>query len=104
MKIGGKKPGGISTENFVNKTGEAGNARKNGASGGTVSSGDNVDISSRAREMNRAKGLLDAVPDMRTEKVVKLKTDIASGSYHVDAGKVAERMIERAVRDALHKK
>lgn len=104
MKIGGKKPGGVTTDNFVKKTGDNGNIKKNSGFGGGVSSGDNVDISSRAREMNRAKSLLDGVPDMRTEKVVKLKTDIESGTYHVDAGKVAEKMIERAVRDALHKK
>jgi len=54
--------------------------------------------------MNRAKSLLDSVPDVRTEKVGRLKSDIERGNYHVDAGKVAERMIERAVRDALHKK
>lgn len=104
MKIGGKKPGGITPENFVKKTGDGGNVKKNNGLGGGASSADNVDISSRAREMHRAKGLLEAVPDLRTEKVVRLKTDIERGAYHVDAGKVAERMIERAVRDALHKK
>lgn len=104
MKIGGKKPGGIGTDNVVKKAGNSGNIKKNEATGGGVSSGDNVDISSMARQMNRAKVLLDSVPDVRTEKVVKLKTDIEHGNYHVDAGKVAERMIERAVRDALHKK
>lgn len=104
MKIGGKKPGGIEAGNFVKKAGDNGNVKKNGGLGGGAASADNVDISSRAREMNRAKGLLDGVPDMRTEKVVRLKTDIESGTYHVDAGKVAEKMIERAVRDALHKK
>lgn len=104
MKIGGKKPGGIATDTFVKKTGDSGKAGKSGTLGGGTSSADNVDISSRAREMNRAKGLLDSVPDMRTEKVVRLKTDIERGAYHVDAGKVAEKMIERAVRDALHKK
>jgi negative regulator of flagellin synthesis FlgM len=104
MKIGGKKPGRIGTDNFVKKAGDAGNTKQNCATGGKASSGDNVDISSMARQMNRAKGLLDSVPDVRTEKVVKLKTDIEHGNYQVDAGKVAEKMIERAVRDALHKK
>lgn len=104
MKIGGKKPGSIGADNFVKKAGDNGNIRKNGELGGGVSPGDNVDISSMARQMNRAKGLLDSVPDVRTEKVVRLKTDIEHGNYQVDAGKVAERMIERAIRDALHKK
>lgn len=104
MKIGGKKPGAVGTENFINRANDSGNVKKNEGLQGGASSSDNVDISSRARQMNRAKSLLDSVPDIRTEKVVRLKTDIERGNYHVDAGKVAERMIERAVRDALHKK
>lgn len=104
MKIGGKKPGSVGTDNFVKKTGEGGgNVRKNDAPGGQ-STGDSVDISTKARELNRAKGLLESVPDIRTEKVVKLKTEVELGSYEVDAGKVAEKMIERAVRDALQGK
>ena len=104
MKIGGKKPGSVGTDNFINRATDSSNVKKNGGAEGGTSSSDNVDISSRARQMNRAKSLLDSVPDVRTEKVGRLKTDIERGNYHVDAGKVAERMIERAVRDALHKK
>ncbi|MCC6501681.1 MAG: flagellar biosynthesis anti-sigma factor FlgM [Deltaproteobacteria bacterium] len=104
MKIGGKKPGSVGTDNFINRAGDSSNVKKNSGAQGGTSSSDNVDISSRARQMNRAKSLLDSVPDVRTEKVGRLKTDIERGNYHVDAGKVAERMIERAVRDALHKK
>lgn len=104
MKIGGKKPGAVNTDNFVNRAGDSANVKKNGTLEGGASASDNVDISSRARQMNRAKSLLDSVPEIRTAKVGRLKSDIESGNYHVDAGKVAERMIERAVRDALHKK
>lgn len=35
---------------------------------------------------------------------MKLKNDVDLGIYVVDAGKVAEKMIERAVRDALQTK
>ncbi|MBW7956358.1 MAG: flagellar biosynthesis anti-sigma factor FlgM [Deltaproteobacteria bacterium] len=103
MKIGGKKPGGVGTDNYVKKAGESGNVKKGGNSGGAAS-GDSVDISPKAREFQRAKSLLDSVPDMRVEKVVKLKNEVDQGSYEVDAGKVAEKMIERAVRDALQAK
>lgn len=107
MKIGGKKPGGVGSDNFVKKTGESAPPKQGGsqATGGAGKSpGDSVDISPKARELTRAKGLLGSVPDIRTEKVVRLKSDIELGAYEVDAGKVAERMIERAVRDALHQK
>ena len=104
MKIGGKKTGGIGANSAIKRAGDSTNVNKNGNLEGGPSSADNVDISSRARQMNRAKSLLDSVPDVRTEKVGRLKTDIERGNYHVDAGKVAERMIDRAVRDAMHKK
>ena len=104
MKIGGKKPGSVGTDNFVKKAGDnGGNVSKSGATPGKRGT-DSVDISPKGRELNRAKGLLDSVPDIRVEKVVKLKNDVDLGIYEVDAGKVAEKMIERAVRDALQTK
>jgi flagellar biosynthesis anti-sigma factor FlgM len=103
MKIGGKKPG-VRTDNYVRKTGGSSGGNKTGAAGKGASSGDNVEISSKAQEYIRAQGLLDSVPDVRGEMVVRLKTDIESGDYSVDAGKVAEKMIERALRNALQTK
>ncbi len=104
MKIGGKKPG-VGTDNYVKKTGGPEGAKKPGGTAGKPSSsGDNVEFSSRALELTRATGFLDTVPDVRGEMVVRLKTDIERGDYSVDAGKVAEKMIERALRNALYAK
>ncbi|MBI5587079.1 MAG: flagellar biosynthesis anti-sigma factor FlgM [Deltaproteobacteria bacterium] len=103
MKIGGKKPG-VGTDNYVKKAGVPAGAGKPGSAGKSASRGDNVDISSKAQELRRANGLLDTVPDVRGEMVVRLKTDIERGDYSVDAGKVAEKMIERALRNALYAK
>ena len=103
MKIGGKKTG-VGTDNYVKKAGEHTGAGKTGGAGKPASHGDNVEISPRAQELRRAKGLLDTVPDVRGEMVVRLKTDIERGDYSVDAGKVAEKMIERALRNALYAK
>ncbi len=104
MKIGGKK--GVTTENFVKKTdnsqqpGKAGAPEAKGAGKGS----DSVDLSPRARELNRAKTLLAGVPEVRGEMVVKLKTDIESGGYSVDAVKVAEKMIERTLVNTISSK
>lgn len=103
MKIGGKKPG-VGTDNYVKKAGGPEGAKKSGTAGRPSSSGDNVEFSSRALELTRATGFLDTVPDVRGEMVVRLKTDIERGDYSVDAGKVAEKMIERALRNALYSK
>lgn len=103
MKIGGKK--GVTPENFVKKAGDAGQANKPQAPGKTTTQGnDNVDISTKARQLNTAKGLLESVPDLRVDMVGRIKTDIERGDYNVDAGKVAEKMIERALRGALESK
>lgn len=104
MKVGGKKPGSVGTDNFVKKAGEGSGVKNGGAPAGGAKPGDSVDISPKARELNRAKSLLESVPDIRVEKTEKLKSDIEQGNYEVDAGKVAERIIERAVRDAMHGK
>lgn len=103
MKIGGNRPG-IGTNQSLNSTGNKETAKKGEAGAGQSTSGCSVDISSRAREFGKIKGMLDAVPDVRGEMVVRLKTDIDSGGYAVDAGKVAEKMIERAIRSSLYAK
>lgn len=104
MKVGGKK-GGVGSTGFVKKSsgpapGQAGQVQN----GAKPNEGDSVDLSSRAKDVSRVKGMLGQVPDVRGELVVKLKTEVDSGEYQVDSGKVAEKMIERAVRDAIYQK
>ncbi|HXI10800.1 MAG TPA: flagellar biosynthesis anti-sigma factor FlgM [Thermodesulfobacteriota bacterium] len=103
MKIGGKKPG-VGSANYVKNTGDPSGAKKTGSTGKPPSPGEDVEFSSRAMELHRAKVMLDSIPDVRGEMVVRLKTDIERGDYSVDAGKVAEKMIERALRNALYAK
>lgn len=65
---------------------------------------DRVDISAGAQELSRAGRLIAAIPEIRTGKVDAVKTDIRNGAYNVDSEKVAVRLIERAVADALYVK
>lgn len=104
MKIGGKKNVGTASTvrkpDAQNKGGKPDKADKAGSGGG----GDNVVLSPKAREINRIKKMLESIPEVRGDMVVKLKEEIESGSYHRDAGKVAEKMIERALRNVLNTK
>ena len=104
MKIGGKKE--VGTDTCIKKANQNEQLKKPGADAtpGARTGGDCVALSPRAMEMNKAKTLLDNVPEVRGEMVVRLKTDIDNGDYSVDAGKVAEKMLERAIRDSLHAK
>lgn len=43
------------------------------------------------------------VPEIRQEKVQKLKDLIGQGRYVVDADALAERLLEEALAEALHK-
>lgn len=101
MKVGGKKSG-VGTDTYVKKAGGGIEHVKNAGAGKKASEGDNVDISTKAKALTNAKKMLDDLPDVRGELVVKLKTDIEVGDYSVDSGKVADKLIERAVKDAVH--
>lgn len=99
MKIEGKKPGSVGTDNYIKKSGAASQGKK--AEGAPTDKGDRVDISEKAREFSSVKGRLDSVPDVRGEMVVRFKSDIESGRYSVDADKVAEKIIEKALQNAI---
>ncbi len=100
MKIRGKKPGGLTPTPKVPNRG-AGVKGKKASTEEKLDAADSVDISGKAKELNKVKRLLEAVPEVRGEMVVKIKTDLERGRYYVNVGKVAEKMIERALSDAL---
>jgi flagellar biosynthesis anti-sigma factor FlgM len=47
--------------------------------------------------------ILDELPDVRQDKVAKLRKQIEQGCYKVDAEKVAERMLEEGLKDILYR-
>jgi flagellar biosynthesis anti-sigma factor FlgM len=46
--------------------------------------------------------IVQETPDVRQDKVKKLKEQIESSSYKMDADRIAERMLEESLMDALH--
>ena len=104
MKIGDKKE--VNADTGIKKANQNEQLKKpgTGATSGPRTGGDCVALSPRAMEMNKAKSLLDNVPEVRGEMVVRLKADIDSGEYSVDSEKVAGKMIERVLQDSLHAK
>ena len=47
--------------------------------------------------------ILEELPDVRQDKVEKLRKQIQQGSYKVDAGRIADRMLEEALKDILYR-
>ncbi len=46
--------------------------------------------------------IVQDTPDVRHDKVKKLKKRIKQGSYRVDADRVVQRMLEETLMDTLH--
>lgn len=58
---------------------------------------DTVELSDRAKEVQAAREAIDALPDVRGEKIARLKTQIQNGTYSVNARQVASGMIRESL-------
>ena len=58
-----------------------------------------VDLSSRAKDIQLAKAVINNQPDVRDARVQELKTQIAQGSYKIDSGRIAEKMVGESLID-----
>jgi len=58
-----------------------------------------VNLSTKAKDIQQIRQLLDRIPDTREAKIMELKQQIESGTYKVDAGKVAEKMVGESLID-----
>jgi len=47
--------------------------------------------------------IVQDTPDVRQDKVAKLRKQIEQGRYKVDADRVAERMLEEGLHDILYR-
>lgn len=60
-----------------------------------VSKTDKVEISSFGRDLQIAKQAVANSPDVRTDKVEQLKSQIQNGTYNVDADSFAEMLLQK---------
>ena len=89
----------IQKVNSGKKVGEQGDQQKplNGVQTGE----EKVQLSTRAKDIQRVKNIINTVPDIRTEKVNQLKRSIEDGTYNVKGEKVAEKMIKESLLDEI---
>ena len=59
----------------------------------SVAQGDQVVLSQRASEVQRARAALASVPEVRAQRVADLKKQLQAGTFRVDADKVADKII-----------
>jgi len=55
---------------------------------------DRVELSPQSRDMKKIHEILASTPEVRTEKVATLKKAIAEGTYQVNTGDVADKMVQ----------
>ena len=60
-------------------------------------SGEKVEISPQAREIQRLKSLLEEIPDVREKKVEEVRRLIQEGRYEVDLNVVSDRMLQALI-------
>ncbi|AFS77319.1 negative regulator of flagellin synthesis, anti-sigma-28 factor FlgM [Gottschalkia acidurici 9a] len=60
---------------------------------------DQVNISNMARDCQFAKNEVKKLPDIRTEKVEEIKRQIQTGTYEINADKIAEKIVESSKID-----
>ena len=65
----------------------------------TSNNKDEILFSESAIQFARFKEHLNAISDVRNDKVAELKSQIQNGSYEIDSAKVADKLIE----ESLHK-
>jgi len=71
---------------------------KNIASGNPIAT-ERVDLSSEAKDFQKIKQILDQIPEVREEKVQEIKQQIANGSYSINSGMIADRMLGESLID-----
>ena len=62
---------------------------------------DKVQISTQAKEFQRAYELINKTPDIRADKVAPLQEAIKTGTYNARGEQVANKLIEQTVLDTI---
>ena len=68
---------------------------------GGASPTESVKLSHTAKEIQKIREIVEATPEIRTDKVGQLKREIETGSYSVNADKIAERMLRESLIDTF---
>ena len=61
--------------------------------------GDTVALSAEAKQIQAAARRLKVMPEIREEKVAYLRNQVETGTYQIDAGKIAAAMLREALSD-----
>lgn len=64
------------------------------------SSAEKVLLSAKARDIAKISEIVKSSPDVRTEKIERIKNEIAEGTYSVDGQKIAENILKEILSES----
>ena len=104
MEIKGNNPA-VNLNSYVNQVNNQPNRPEENdqdkAQPQAVAKGDEVTLSSQAKEISRAQQALEQVPDVRQDKVQELQNQIENGTYRADPGRIAGAMLGEMLMNQL---
>ena len=71
-----------------------------GQSAGKAAKSDKADISQKASVLSKVRESVDAVPEIRVDKVDEIKKAVDGGNYNVQGEQVADAIIRNAIVDS----
>ncbi len=82
------------------KVGDKTATTKSQGSTSSTSGTEQIAISSKAKDIQKATEAVNAAPDIRIEKVDRIKDQIADGSYRVSSEQLAEKVLENIITES----
>ncbi|MGD9212361.1 MAG: flagellar biosynthesis anti-sigma factor FlgM [Desulfobacteraceae bacterium] len=91
----------VNLVSYVNQTNltNQNESTKTTSTSSQISGSDKVELSSQAKEANRAFAELKTLPDIREEEVNEIQTQLETGTYSVDNEKIAVSMLNEALEN-----
>ena len=102
MKISGRKgkePGNVVSRRTGGVQGKGSAESAGPVTGAPASGSPSLAISDQGRLVSEAHRALDALPEVRVEKVERIQAAMDDGDYRVEGQQVAEKMVTDAVRE-----
>ncbi len=93
MKIDSEKLLGTVNQ-FRNEPVDKGESAATGGNKAQNQGSDRVELTTRTGEVDQVKKALQDLPDVQSDKVARLKEQVANGTYKVDGTEVAKKMVK----------
>ncbi len=101
MEISGKVPA-IKIDAYLNSVKDKNKTDSSSSNRpGSVNHEDKVNLSQNVKDVQDARDKLDAIPDIREEKVAEIKSQLEKGTYNIDGEKIALNMMKESLIDEI---